>query len=160
MSSVPAAQRGVASGMRATFQNSGNLLSIGIFFSLMIVVLAKKLPAAMVAGLAKQGVPTNVAAHIAALPPVSSLFAAFLGTNPLQRLLAPTGALSQLSAVQRKTLTGTSFFPHLIAGAFHQGLVVVFALATTLSLFGAVASFLRGSRRESEPSSPPSTEGV
>ncbi|HVA26663.1 MAG TPA: hypothetical protein VNF68_00680, partial [Candidatus Baltobacteraceae bacterium] len=151
MSSVPAGQRGVASGMRATFQNSGNLLSIGIFFSLMIVVLAKRLPSAMLAGLSQQGVPVKIAAHIAALPPVSSLFAAFLGANPLQRLLTPTGVLSHLSAVQRKTLTGTSFFPHLIAGAFHQGLVVVFALATMLSLFGAVASFLRGSHRQSAP---------
>ncbi len=160
MSSVPAEQRGVASGMRATFQNSGNLLSIGIFFSLMIVVLSKKLPAAMLAGLVKLGVPANVAAHIAALPPASSLFAAFLGANPLQPLLAPSGVLSHLTEARRRTLTGTSFFPHLVAGAFHQGLVVVFALATILSLFGAVASFLRGSRRERAPIAPPTVEGA
>ncbi|MHB8148081.1 MAG: MFS transporter [Vulcanimicrobiaceae bacterium] len=160
MSSVPAGRRGVASGMRATFQNSGNLLSIGIFFSLMIVVLAKSLPSAMIAGLSQQGVPIETATQIAALPPVSSLFAAFLGTNPLQRLLAPSGVLAHLSQVHRDTLTGTQFFPHLIAGAFHQGLMVVFALATALSLFGAVASFLRGSRRQSAPSSPRSVEGA
>lgn len=144
MSSVPAAQRGVASGMRSTCQNSGNLLSIGIFFSLMIAVLAKTLPSAIVAGLSHQGVPAKIAAQIAALPPVSSLFAAFLGMNPLARLLAPSGVLSHLAPARVKTLTGTAFFPHLIAGPFHLGLVVVFSLATALSLFGAVASFMRG----------------
>ncbi len=154
MSSVPAAQRGVASGMRSTFQNSGNLLSIGIFFSLMIGVLAKSLPPAMIAGLAQQGVPVHIATQIAALPPVSSLFAAFLGINPLEHLLAPSGVLSHLSATQRETLTGTTFFPHLIATPFHYGLTAVFTLAIALSLFGAVASFMRGSRARSLPVSP------
>ncbi len=149
MSSVPAAQRGVASGMRSTFQNSGNLLSIGIFFSLMIAVLAKSLPPAMVTGLTQHGVPVNVATQVAALPPVSSLFAAFLGINPLEHLLAPSGVLSHLSATQRETLTGTTFFPQLIAAPFHHGLTAVFTLAIALSLFGAVASFMRGSRARS-----------
>ena len=148
MSSVPAAQRGVASGMRSTFQNSGNLLSIGIFFSLMIAVLARNLPSAMIAGLTGQGVPANVATQVAALPPVSSLFAAFLGVNPLENLLGPTGVLVHLSAAARETLTGTIFFPHLIAAPFHQGLIAVFTLAIALSLFGALASFLRGPRKE------------
>ncbi len=148
MSSVPAEQRGVASGMRATFQNSGNLLSIGIFFSLMIAVLAKSLPPVMTSGLVQQGVPANVAHQVAALPPVSSLFAAFLGLNPLANLLGPTGVLAHLSAAHRSALTGTTFFPNLIAAPFHHGLVVVFTLATALSLFGAVASFMRGSRKD------------
>jgi MFS family permease len=151
MSSVPAQQRGVASGMRATFQNSGNLLSIGIFFSLMIAVLAKNLPSAMIAGLTRQGVPAKIAAQVAALPPVSSLFAAFLGMNPLEHLLGPTGVLMHLSEPRRETLTGTAFFPHLIARPFHQGLIAVFTLATALSLFGAVASFMRGRRAQPAP---------
>ncbi len=91
MSSVPAHQRGVASGMRSTFQFSGNLLSIGVSFSLMIVGLARNLPSALSHGLQQQGVPETVARQIAALPPVSSLFAAFLGVNPLRYLLAPSG---------------------------------------------------------------------
>jgi MFS family permease len=148
MSSVPAAQRGVASGMRSTFQNSGNLLSIGVFFSLMILVLAKALPQAMTSGLTQQGVPARAAARIASLPPVSSLFAAFLGINPLEHLLAPSGVLARLPAANRGTLTGTSFFPHLIAVPFHQGLSAVFTLAIALSLFAAAASFLRGSRQK------------
>jgi MFS family permease len=147
MSSVPAKQRGVASGMRSTFQNSGNLLSIGIFFSLMISVLARNLPHAMVAGLTQQGVPAAAAAQVAALPPVSSLFAAFLGINPLEHLLGPTGVLAHLSPAHRAILTGTQFFPHLISGPFHTGLITVFSLSTGLALFGAIASFLRGSRK-------------
>src|SRR5258708_378599 len=86
MSSVPAGQRGAASGMRATFQNSGTLLSIGVFFSLMIAGLAAHLPAALRDGLIAHGVPAGAAGRAASLPPVGSVFAAFLGVNPVQRL--------------------------------------------------------------------------
>jgi MFS family permease len=144
MGSVPPEQRGVASGMRATFMNAGNLLSIGIFFSLMIAGLARHLPAALETGLRSQGVPPNVAGQIAALPPVSSLFAAFLGVNPMQSLLGSNGVLASLTAAHRATLLGTTFFPNLISGPFHDGLVVVFSIATLLSVLSAGASFLRG----------------
>src|SRR6201999_2646145 len=83
MGSVLPSQRGVVSGMRATFQNSGTALSIGVFFSLMIVGLAHSLPAALTDGLQNQGVPHATAAQVAVLPPVSTLFAAVLGVNPL-----------------------------------------------------------------------------
>jgi MFS family permease len=158
MSSVPANQRGVASGMRSTFQNSGNLLSIGIFFSLMISVLARSLPPVMTQGLTQHGVPADVAARVASLPPVSSLFAAFLGTNPLEHLLGATGVLAHLTPAQRATLTGTRFFPDLISAPFHQGLVAVFTLATVLALLGAAASFMRGSRSRPTTSTPASKE--
>jgi MFS family permease len=146
MSSVPAPQRGVASGMRSTLQNAGNLLSIGLSFSLMIVVLSHALPPAMIGGLVREGVPQTIARQVAALPPVSSLFAAFLGMNPLEQLLRPTGVLASLSAIQRATLTGTHFFPDLIAAPFHRGLIAVFAAGTALSLLAAAASFMRGPR--------------
>jgi MFS family permease len=146
MSSVPAPQRGVASGMRSTLQNAGNLLSIGLSFSLMIVVLSHALPPAMIGGLVREGVPQTIARQVAALPPVSSLFAAFLGMNPLEQLLRPTGVLASLSAIQRATLTGTHFFPDLIAAPFHRGLIAVFAAGTSLSLLAAAASFMRGPR--------------
>ncbi len=81
MSSVPAQQRGVASGMRSTFQNSGTALSIGVFFSRMIAGLANNLPKTSTSGLQHQGVPQGTAHHIGTLPPVSSLFAAVLGVN-------------------------------------------------------------------------------
>jgi MFS family permease len=144
MGSVPARTRGAASGMRSTFQNSGTALSIGVFFSLMIVGLSSTLPDALTSGLQREGVPHAVAHHVATLPPVSSLFAAVLGENPVQHLLAPTGALASLPAGSRATLTGHSFFPQLISAPFHHGLVVVFAVAAVLSLLGALASLARG----------------
>jgi nicotinamidase-related amidase/MFS family permease len=146
MSSVPARQRGAASGMRATFQNSGTSLSIGVSFSLMIAGLAASLPHTLTGGLQRQGVPSGVAHQIGALPPVSSLFAAILGVNPIQNLLTPSGALSSLPAANRQTLTGREFFPHLISAPFHHGLVVVFGVSTVLAILAALASLLRGGR--------------
>jgi hypothetical protein len=145
MSSVPARDRGVASGMRATFQNSGTSLSIGIFFSLMIVGLAHTLPEAMSTGLQAQGVSASVAHDVANTPPVGSLFAAFLGYNPIAQLLAPSGALQE-SGVNADVLTGTAFFPHLISGPFHTGLVVVFIAAAVMMVIGAAASLLSPGR--------------
>jgi len=146
MGSVPADQRGVASGMRATFQNSGTALSIGAFFSLMIIGLASSLPRTLTGGLQSQGVPHGVAHQIGTLPPVSSLFAALLGVNPIRHLLAPSGTLSRLPAAARQTLTGRAFFPHLISGPFHHGLIVVFSFAAALSVLAGLASLLRGGR--------------
>ncbi|HSY16601.1 MAG TPA: MFS transporter [Jatrophihabitantaceae bacterium] len=147
MSSVPADQRGAASGMRATFQNSGTSLSIGIFFSLMIAGLAAKLPQTLTSGLAQQGVPSHIAQQVGHLPPVSSVFAAFLGVNPIQHLLTPSGVLNTLPARNVSTLTGTQFFPNLISAPFHHGLVIVFSVATLLAFVGAGASLMRGSRQ-------------
>jgi MFS family permease len=146
MSSVPARQRGVASGMRSTFQNSGTSLSIGVFFSLMIAGLAISLPTTLTSGLQQQGVPHDIAHQVGTLPPVSSLFAAFLGVNPVQHLLAPSGALSSLPTANQQILTGRQFFPDLISGPFHQGLLVVFSVAAALSVLAALASLLRGGR--------------
>jgi len=144
MGSVPARQRGVASGMRSTFQNSGTALSIGVFFSLMITGLAGSLPATLTAGLQHQGVPSAVAHQIGALPPVSSLFAAVLGVNPVQHLLASAGVLSSLPAANQQVLTGREFFPNLISAPFQHGLSVVFAVAAGLAVLAAFASLLRG----------------
>jgi hypothetical protein len=132
--------------MRATFQNSGMLLSIGIFFSLMVVGLAGSLPHTLSTGLTANGVPPAAAHQVASIPPVGILFAAFLGYNPIRTLLGPTGALDHLSAQHQAALTGRSFFPHLISGPFHHGLVIVFSLAIAMSLIGAAASLMRGGR--------------
>jgi MFS family permease len=145
MSSVPAAQRGAASGVRATFFNAGSSLSIGIFFSLMIVGLANSLPSAMSSGLQAQGVSASVAHDVAHLPPVGSLFAAFLGYNPIEELLAPSGALHQ-PGVNAEVLTGQTFFPQLITGPFHAGLTVVFIAAAVMMLIGAAASLFNPGR--------------
>jgi MFS family permease len=143
MNSVPAAQRGAANGMMSTFQNSGMVLSIGIFFSLMIVGLASRLPSTMYAGLTANGVPSTAAHQIANLPPVGSLFASFLGFNPLGSLLTQFH-VAGLTAAQNATLTGKEFFPHLIAQPFHHGLEIVFTLAIVMSLVSAGVSLLRG----------------
>jgi MFS family permease len=144
MSSVPAQDRGAASGMRSTFQNSGMSLSIGIFFSLMIAGLAATLPRTLTSGLRAQGVPAPVAAHVGSLPPVSTLFSALLGYNPMRTLLGPSGVLKKLPAHNVAVLTGNRFFPNLISGPFHHGLIIVFSAAIALSLGGAVISLLRG----------------
>ena len=146
MSSVPARYRGVASGMRSTYQNSGTALSIGVFFSLMIVGLASTLPRALAGGLQRLGVPHGIAHQIGSLPPVSSLFAAVLGVNPVQHLLAARGALSSLPAASQRVLTGRQFFPELISGPFQHGLSVVFGVSAALAAVAALASLLRGGR--------------
>ncbi|AHC23961.1 MULTISPECIES: MFS transporter [Mycobacteriaceae] len=145
MSSVPASQRGAASGVRATFFNAGSSLSIGIFFSLMIVGLADALPSAMSSGLQAQGVSASVAQQVANTPPVGSLFAAFLGYNPIDELLGPSGALSD-PGVNAEVLTGKTFFPELITGPFHAGLTVVFLAAASMMLIGAVSSMFSAGR--------------
>jgi MFS family permease len=155
MSSVPARYRGVASGMRSTYQNSGTALSIGVFFSLMIAGLARTLPQTLTNGLQHQGVPHAVAHQIGSLPPVSSLFAAVLGVNPVQHLLTSRGVLSSLPATSQRVLTGRQFFPALISGPFHHGLMVVFAVAAGLAAVAALASLLRGGRpADSQPPGP------
>src|SRR6266545_392695 len=145
MNSVPASQRGVASGMRATFQNSGFVLSIGLFFSLMIAGLASALPHTLQSGLTSNGVPAEVASRVANLPPVGSLFAAFLGYNPVQTLLGPQ-VLGSLPPGRAAFLTGQTYFPQLISGPFANGLRIVFTAAALLCLVAAVASWLRGGR--------------
>jgi MFS family permease len=142
MSAVPANRRGVASGMRATFQNAGMTLSIGLFFSIMVAGLSTSLPASLSHGLTAAGLPAATAARVAALPPVSVLFAAFLGYNPMQTLLGP--ALHSLSPARQATITGHGFFPGLISGPFHHGLSVVFTFALIVCLIAAAASWLRG----------------
>ncbi|KAA2265396.1 MFS transporter [Solihabitans fulvus] len=143
MSSVPAEYRGVASGMRSTFQNSGTSLSIAVFSSLMIAGLASALPRTLTNGLAQHGVTHQVAAQIGSLPPVSSLFAAMLGVNPVHYLLSQYGASSQLTPANRDLLTGREFFPNVISGPFHNGLAIVFTVSAALGLIAAIVSLMR-----------------
>jgi hypothetical protein len=134
--------------MRSTFQNSGMSLSIGIFFSLLIAGLANTLPKALIPGLTAQGVPLATATSIAHLPPVSTVFAAMLGYNPVANLLAPSGLLRALPAKNVATLTGREFFPTLISGPFHHGLMIVFTAAALMAVCGAAVSWLRGKKPE------------
>jgi MFS family permease len=144
MNSVPANTRGAAGGMIATFMNSASVLSIGIFFSLMVAGLSSKLPATMFSGLTSEGVPASAAVPISHLPPIGVLFAAFLGYNPMQQLLGPL--LSHLSPAHAAYVIGREFFPHLITAPFHDGLGVAFGFAIAACVIGAIASMFTGRR--------------
>ncbi len=145
MNSLPPAERGAGGGMNSTFQNSAQVLSIGIFFTLMIVGLASTLSGSLTHGLSAHGVAASTAARIGHLPPVSILFAAFLGYNPIQSLVG-TGVLHHLSAPNQAALTGHAFFPMLISGPFHSGLTEAFVFAALACLVAAAASWSRGGR--------------
>jgi MFS family permease len=149
MNSLPPTQRGAGAGMMATFMNSASVLSIGVFFTLMIIGLASALPHTLQAGLVAHGVPAGDAARISHLPPVATLFASFLGYNPMATLLGPH-VLHQLPATQSAELTGRSFFPNLISSPFHSALVYAFVFAIVACLIAAVASLLRGGKYHHE----------
>ena len=147
MNSLPPSDRGAGGGMNQTFQNSAQVLSVGVFFTLMILGLATSLPHTLSSGLSAHGVPGADAHAAAQLPPVSILFAAFLGYNPI-RSLVPAHALAHLTAAQRHLLVGRSFFPHLISGPFRTGLHEAFLFSIIACLVAAAASWFRGGRPE------------
>lgn len=156
MNSLPANQRGSGAGMVSTFQNSAMVLSIGIFFTLIITGLSVSLPGAMFSGLTGQGVPTAVASGISHLPPTATLFSAFLGYNPMKSLLGST--LTHLPHAKALYLTGKSFFPHLIASSFSKGLDQAFYFAFGATIVAAIASVLRGGKYHHEDSEIKETE--
>ncbi|MGO9890760.1 MAG: MFS transporter [Solirubrobacteraceae bacterium] len=145
MNSLPPGDRGAGGGMNQTFQNSAQVLSVGIFFTLMILGLSATLPHTMASGLEAHGVSAHAAEHAAHLPPVSILFAAFLGYNPIQHLLG-SSVVSQLPAHTQAVITGRSFFPQLISEPFRNGLHEAFAFAIVACLVAAAASWSRGKR--------------
>jgi MFS family permease len=145
MNSLPPGDRGAGGGMNQTFQNSAQVLSVGIFFTLLIVGLASSLPATLSSGLQAHGVPAGAAHHAAQAPPISVLFAAFLGYNPVQHLVGAE-TLAALPHHAHATLTGAGFFPNLISGPFRDGLDTAFIFAIVACLVAAAASMLRGGR--------------
>ena len=146
MNSLPPEHRGVGSGMNSTFQNSGQVLSIGIFFTLMIIGLSRTLPHALYVGLTGEGVSSAVAHHVSTLPPVSTLFASFLGYNPMAHLLG-SHVLHSLTPSARATILGRKFFPKIIEKAFVSGLHPALDFAALLCAAAAVTSWMRGSHK-------------
>ena len=144
MNSLPPNQRGAGSGMTATFQNAAMVLSIGIFFTLIIAGLASGLPGTLYHGLVAQGIAPTAAAKVSHLPPTGALFAAFLGFNPMGQLLGP--ALGHLSHAQAAYITGRSFFPRLVSPPFMNGLREAFDFAAVACAIAAVASWMRGGK--------------
>jgi MFS family permease len=145
MNSLPATDRGAGGGMNQTFQNSAQVISIGIFFTLMVIGLAASLPSTLSSGLEAHGVAPGLAQHAGQTPPISVLFAAFLGYNPIQHLIGAE-ALAGLAPHAHSALTGREFFPRLIAEPFANGLDTAFSFAIVACLIAAAASLMRGGR--------------
>src|SRR4051794_24441056 len=145
MNSLPKEHRGVGGAMNQTFQNSAQVLSVGIFFTLMIIGLSATLPHTLASGLEANGVPAATAHDVGQLPPVSILFAAFLGYNPIQHLVGP-GVLASLPDHSQAVITGHTFFPMLISSPFRDGLHAAFGFAMVACLVAAAASAMRGGR--------------
>jgi MFS family permease len=146
MNSLPPDQRGAGAGMLNTFQNSASVLSMGLFFTIVTLGLAARLPSHLYKGLTAAGVPAGPAHLVANEPPIGSLFSAFLGYNPIQELLGPTGALNHLSAKQAAYVTGRSFFPQLIGPPFEHGMHLAFTFAAIATLIAVIASAVRPRR--------------
>ena len=144
MNSLPPNRRGAGAGMATTFQNSALVLSIGIFFTLMVLGLAGSLPGTLDQGLRAQGVAPDAAQRISQLPPVGLLFSSFLGYNPMHQLLG--SSINHLSAHQAAYLTSRQYFPQLIAKPFEQGLSEAFDFAIFACLTAAAASWFRGGK--------------
>src|SRR5580658_2912501 len=158
MNSLPPDQRGAGAGMLNTFQNSATVLSMGLFFTIVTLGLASKLPTHLYKGLVAAGVDPSAAHLVANEPPIGSLFAAFLGENPIQQLLGPTGALNHLAPAQAAYITGRSFFPKLIEAPFASGLHLAFTFAAIATGIAVVASALRGPRYLYQPPAEPVAE--
>jgi hypothetical protein len=158
MNSLPPDQRGAGAGMLNTFQNSATVLSMGLFFTIVTLGLASRLPTHLYKGLVAAGVNPSAAHLVANEPPIGSLFSAFLGENPIQQLLGPTGALKQLSPSQAAYITGRSFFPKLIEAPFAAGLHLAFTFAAIATAIAVIASALRGRRYLHSPAEPVAEE--
>jgi MFS family permease len=157
MNSLPARHRGAGAGMNQTFQNSAQVLSIGIFFTLMIIGLSATLPHTLTAGLQQQGVPASAAAEVGQLPPISVLFASFLGYDPATSLI-PARVLQNLPAQNAAIVHGHGFFANLITGPFRDGLHQAFTFAMVICLIGAAASWSRGTQRVTEAAATQGTQ--
>jgi MFS family permease len=145
MNSVPPEHRGASSGMRATFQNTANTLSITLIFTVVTLGLATSLPKALFTGLSQAGIPAAVSQTVANLPPTGALFAAFLGYNPMGAML-PEKVLQSLPTATSTLVLGKTFFPNMIAGPFKSGLQMSFLISAGLAILAALASLLRGKR--------------
>jgi MFS family permease len=145
MNSLPPNQRGAGAGMFATFQNSASVLSIGVFFTVLTLGIASALPSHLYAGLVANGIDPATARSVSHVPPIGSLFAAFLGINPVTELVKPA-SLHALSQAHQNVLTGRTFFPVTLSAPFAKGLHLALDFAAAASLVGAVASWMRGGR--------------
>jgi len=146
MSSVPADQRGAASGMRAMVLNAGMTASTAIFFTIVIASLSQNLGPALLAGAGQAGLPPDLAERIAALPPGAAVFAAMLGYDPVSHLI-PASLLASLPPGVAARVTDPHFFASLLAQPFVTGIRVALVACVAMSVLAGVASALRGPDR-------------
>ncbi len=144
MNSLPEESRGAGSGMRTTFNNIGQTISMAIFFSIAITVFTQKLPSSLFSTSLSIGLPTSIAAAISKIPPSGALFAAFLGVNPAASF--PTSMLSLIPPASLKSLMSLTFFPNAIGPSFMTGLKDSLYVAIVMTLVGAILSALSGGR--------------
>jgi MFS family permease len=145
MNSVPAQDRGVASGMMTTVMNTAFTASMAMFFTILIVGITQRFPEAMTASLVSIGA-VKLAPILSNIPPTGALFSAFLGYNPVDSILAnlPPSVVASIPAATKTTITGTTWFPSAFATAFMPALKLSFYIGAAFCAVAAVLSWLRG----------------
>ena len=145
MNSVPAQDRGVASGMMTTVMNTAFTASMAMFFTILIVGITQRFPEAMTASLVSIGA-VKLAPVMSNIPPTGALFSAFLGYNPVESILAnlPSSVVASIPAATKTTITGTTWFPSAFATAFMPALKLSFYIGAAFCAVAAVLSWLRG----------------
>ncbi|WP_338604459.1 MFS transporter [Sulfolobus tengchongensis] len=145
INAAPPQHRGSASGIRAMLTNTGSTLSIGIFFTIVIDTLYVTLPPVLTSALNAAGAP-QLASILAKLPPTAAIFAAFLGYNPVSTVLSqlPNSIVSSIPASTISTITGTYWFPNVLAPAFVEALRTAFYIGSAMAFLAAIVSALRG----------------
>ncbi|MFZ2073819.1 MAG: MFS transporter [Methanoregula sp.] len=147
MNSVPPEERGVTSGMMSTLVNSGFVLSMGMFFTIIVVGLTGAFPPMLSTALSAANATPLVPA-MSAIPPTGALFAAFLGYNPIHIILAglPPALLASVAPATLAYLTGAVWFPTTLAQAFMPSLALSFYIGAGISFIAALLCALRGDR--------------
>lgn len=145
MNSVPANERGVASGMMTTVMNTAFTASMAMFFTILIVGITQRYPDAVTASLTAIGA-VKLAPLLNSIPPTGALFSAFLGYNPIGNIIAslPPSMAAMIPPATQTTLEGTTWFPQTFATAFMPSLRISFYIGAALSLGAAILSALRG----------------
>ncbi len=147
MNSLPPHDRGTGSGMRTTLQNTGQTTSMGIFFTIVLLILSTTMAASFRNSLTAVGAQMLVPVFDK-IPPTSALFSAFLGYNPMQTIAGflPSTFLSNIAPGTLATLYGKYWFPHALAPAFMGALRMSFYVGAGILVLAAVLSAIRGKR--------------
>lgn len=147
MNSVPAQDRGVASGMQYTIMNTAFTISMGIFFTIVIVGISQRFPEEITSSLTSIGA-SQLAPLFNQIPPTGALFSAFLGYNPMGTMLQSLhqSTVSMIPPQIVTTITGTTWFPKTLANAFMPSLQMAFYIGAVMSAIAAIFSAFRGEK--------------